>query len=126
MHSMRHCTVIVWFCKCCVWTRLLPVSGSRKMSRDAGRSGSRAAELSAVSEGCDVTTLAHDLRGALRSLLKSPSHTLVAVLTIGVGIGLNTTMFSIVRAVLLRPLPFPSPDALVRVTADLPASGLQS
>jgi len=73
-----------------------------------------------------LTTLDNDLRGALRSLLKSPSHTLVAVVTIGVGIGLNTTMFSIVRSVLLRPLPFRSPDALVRVTADLPASGLQN
>jgi putative ABC transport system permease protein len=73
-----------------------------------------------------VTTLAHDLRGALRSLLTSPGLTLVAVLTIGVGIGLNTTMFSIVRSVLLRPLPFRSPDALVRVTADLPGSGLQN
>ena len=73
-----------------------------------------------------MTTLDNDLRGALRSLLKSPSHTLVAVVTIGVGIGLNTTMFSIVRSVLLRPLPFRSPDALVRVTADLPASGLQN
>ena len=73
-----------------------------------------------------MTTLAHDLRGALRSLLKSPSHTIVAMLTIGVGIGLNTMMFSVVRSVLLRPLPFRSPDALVRVTADLPGSGLQN
>ncbi|HET8965906.1 MAG TPA: ABC transporter permease, partial [Candidatus Acidoferrum sp.] len=61
-----------------------------------------------------------DLRFGLHSFRKLPGYTITAIITLALGIGLNTAMFSVLHAVLLKPLPFPSPELLVKVdTYDL-------
>ena len=63
-----------------------------------------------------MQTLIQDLRYGARTLLKSPNYTLIAIITLGLGIGANTAIFSLVNTVMLRPLPVAEPERIVEVT----------
>jgi putative ABC transport system permease protein len=85
------------------------------MNRQRGDHGSR--------QGPSFASVTQDVKYALRTLCRSPGFTLVAVLILALGIGANTSIFSLVSAVLLRPLPFEAPERLVVLWADLTARG---
>jgi hypothetical protein len=73
-----------------------------------------------------LTMLAHvltDMRYGMRQLLKTPGFTIVAVLTLAVGIGATSAIFSVINGVALRPLPFAEPERLVRVVEVVPQYG---
>src|SRR5215813_13670005 len=66
-----------------------------------------------------------DIRFALRGLAKKPAFAAIAVLTLALGIGANTAIFSVVHAVLLRPLPIREPDRVMTFWHSAPALGLK-
>src|SRR5688500_158749 len=70
-----------------------------------------------------VDNLRQDLRHAFRSLLRAPAFSLVTILTLALGIGANTAIFSIVNGVILRPLGYPKPEQLMYLTTQFPAFG---
>jgi putative ABC transport system permease protein len=76
-----------------------------------------------VAAGLWLADLRQDLRYGLRLARASPGFTAVAVLTLGLGIGATTTIYSIVDTILVRPLPFAESDRLVRVIENVPAPG---
>src|SRR6202046_2625989 len=67
-----------------------------------------------------MTTLSQNLLSAIRMLTKSPAFAAIAILTLALGIGANTTLFSVVNGVLLNPLPYPHSEELVAVYGQTP------
>lgn len=92
--------------------------------------GERLSALGAVlgaqspSQGISMSTWIYDVRHALRRSLRRPGFTLAVVVTLGLGIGATTSIFSIVNEVILRPLPYPDPDRVVLVGHGGTASSL--
>ena len=70
-----------------------------------------------------MSTLIQDLRYAVRNLLRTPGFAVVTILTLALGIGANTAIFSVVNGVILRPLGYPEPDRLMFITSRFPSMG---
>src|SRR5262245_43426840 len=100
-----------------------PEEAEREARRRFGNIG-RIKDLARdIKGGGFMETLLQDLRYGARTLLKQPGFTLAAVLTLALGIGANTAMFTIVHGVLQRPLDYPKPDQLMYLTTEAPAIG---
>ena len=72
-----------------------------------------------------MDSLLRDLKFSVRSLLKRPALTIIAIVTLAIGIGANSAVFSVVNALLLKPLPFPDPDRIVALWDKVPSRGVE-
>ena len=70
-----------------------------------------------------MDSLLRDIRQAARNLVRTPGFALVTILTLALGIGANTAIFSVVNAVILRPLGYPEPDRLIYISSQFPQMG---
>jgi predicted permease len=103
---------------------LRPAEARRAATIELGQIESIKERVRDVRAGALFTALAQDARYAVRVLARNPGFAGVAVVTLALGIGATTTVFSAVHAVLLRPLPYPSSNRLVEIWSSMPASGV--
>jgi predicted permease len=100
----------------------VPMTGADAMA-ERGRVARIAGPINPHGEST-MRSLLYDLRQALRALVKAPAFTLVTILTVALGIGANTAIFSLVNAVLLRPLGYPDAHRLMLIHEGIPQSGV--
>lgn len=97
---------------------------SRRGRRDGMRqwSGSRRGPGNGTGRGTGMSTILHDISYAIRALRRRPGYATIAIFTIALGIGANTTIFSVINGVLLKPLPYPEPHELVSMGSVQPGT----
>jgi predicted permease len=97
---------------------IAPVAARRQALLEAAGLEQVKEEVRGAWLGNGIETTVRDVRYAVRALLRAPGFTSVVVLTLALGIGTNLTMFSVMQAVLWRPLPYPAPDRIDLVQVD--------
>ncbi|HEY3738799.1 MAG TPA: ABC transporter permease, partial [Bryobacteraceae bacterium] len=102
---------------------MAPEAAAEQARRDLGGMTQVKENVRDVRAGVGFEILMQDVRYAIRSLRKNPGFTLITILTLTLGIGANTTIFSVVNGVLLKPLPYIHPDRLVSLWESHPAFG---
>jgi putative ABC transport system permease protein len=100
-----------------------PAAAERAAATDLGATEALKDRVRDVRPGSRLLTWLRDVRLAWRSLWAAPGFALVAIVTLALGIGANTAIFSLVHHLLLQPLPFRTPDRLVFIWSDMTAAG---
>jgi putative ABC transport system permease protein len=102
---------------------MVPEAAAAEARRDLGGMEQVKEKVRDVRAGVSLEIFLQDVRYAIRGLRKNPAFAALATLTLALGIGANTTVFSIVSGVLLKPLPYPSPERLVTLWESHPKFG---